>query len=223
MAEESLHPELEQALSFERFGRYLAWANGDRGRAIELYTLNSLISESLYIPLQALEVTLRNRVHAVMTESHGERWFHEKDFLLGDRQSEQLATAIADIQRDKRDPTPGRVVAELTFSFWTAMFGTPYEQLWRSSLHRIAKKPNGKGLSRKDFAAPLTPTRILRNRIAHHEPIIAWNLARHHASILELTEWASPVAAAWCKEHDRFEKIYPAERIVLATGDTAID
>ena len=45
-------------------GRYLA-AAGDRTLAVELYTiytLNSLISESLYIPLKMLEVTLRNRI-----------------------------------------------------------------------------------------------------------------------------------------------------------------
>lgn len=54
----------EQALSLERFGRYLDWAAGDGMRAIELYTLNTRISESLYTPLQMLEVALRNRIHA---------------------------------------------------------------------------------------------------------------------------------------------------------------
>src|SRR5262249_41189467 len=58
--------DLELALSLERFARYLAWADQDRARAIELYTLNTRISESLYIPLQALEIALRNRIHAVM-------------------------------------------------------------------------------------------------------------------------------------------------------------
>ncbi|PZM50167.1 hypothetical protein DOL99_00240, partial [Salmonella enterica subsp. enterica serovar Derby] len=58
---------LEMALSLERFGRYMDWAKDDRTRAIELYTLNTLISESLYTPLQMLEVALRNRIHVVMT------------------------------------------------------------------------------------------------------------------------------------------------------------
>jgi hypothetical protein len=31
---------LEAALSQERFGRYLAWAGGDRDRALDLYALN---------------------------------------------------------------------------------------------------------------------------------------------------------------------------------------
>lgn len=223
MTKEISHAELEQALSLERFGRYLAWAGGDRTRAVELYTLNSLISESLYIPLQMLEVTLRNRIHAVMTEARHEAWFKDDGFLLGDRQPEQLAKAIEDIKRDGREATPGRIVAEVTFSFWTAMLGNQYDQLWQTTLNRVGKKPNGKGLRRKDLSAPLTPIRILRNRIAHHEPIISWDLAKHHAKIIEIIEVASPAAAAWCKAHDRFEKVYPPERIALAAVEAATE
>ena len=36
--------DLEQALSLERFARYLAWADGGRQRAVELYTLNTQLS-----------------------------------------------------------------------------------------------------------------------------------------------------------------------------------
>lgn len=215
MTTEISHTELEHALSLERFGRYLAWAGGDRDRAVELYTLNTLISESLYVPLQMLEVTLRNRIHAVMTEARHEGWFHDDGFLLGDRQPEQIAKAIEDIKDGGRDPTPGRIVAAVTFSFWTAMFGAPYEDLWQTTLRKIGKKPDGKGLRRKDFSGPLTPIRTLRNRIAHHEPIIAWDLAKHHGKIIELTEWASPAAAAWCRQHDRFDQVYPEQRIEL--------
>jgi hypothetical protein len=72
-----------------------------------------------------------------------------------------------------RQPKPGagRIVAALSFGFWTAMFGPDYEGLWRATLHRIAAKPDGTGLRRKDFSGPLTPIRTIRNRIPHHEPI----------------------------------------------------
>jgi hypothetical protein len=99
------------------------------------------------------------------------------------------------------------------------MFGRDYEPLWRSTLHEIASRPDGKSLTRKDFSGPLTPIRILRNRIAHHEPILSWNLRKHHDRMIELTGWLSPAAAAWCREHDRFDKVYPTERIKLAPSD----
>ena len=211
------HADLELALSLERFGRYLAWAGGSRARAIELYTLNTQISESLYTPLQSLEVALRNRVHVVMTEAlEGEGWFHQAGVLLNERQPEQLAKAIEDLRATNKTPTPGRIVAALSFGFWTAMFGPDYEGLWRRTLRRIAVKPDGTGLRRKDFSGPLTPIRTIRNRIAHHEPIIMWDLRKHHKKMVELTKWLSPAAAAWCRENDRFEQVYPADRISLA-------
>jgi hypothetical protein len=209
------HPELELALSLERFSRYLAWADDDREHAIELYTLNTRISESLYVPLQTLEVVLRNRIHVVMTEAYHERWFC--DFLLAPRQPEQLDKAIQDIQTKKKEATPGRIVAELTFGFWTSMIGTVYEDLWQHTLHRIGKRPDGKGLVRKDFSRPLARVRVLRNRIAHHEPIIMLtDLRDQHDRMLELSGWLSPAAAAWCRKLDRFDEVYPAEGIVLA-------
>jgi hypothetical protein len=211
------HADLELALSLERFGRYLAWAGGDRESAIELYTLNTRISESLYTPLQSLEVALRNRIHVVMTEAFGgESWFRQAGVLQNDRQPEQLAKAIIDLKAVNKTPTPGRIVAALSFGFWTAMFGPDYEALWRATLRRIAAKPDGTSLRRKDFSGPLTPIRILRNRIAHHEPIIMWDLRKHHKKMAELTRWLSPAAAVWCRENDRFERVYPAERILLA-------
>lgn len=212
--------DLEQALSLERFSRYLAWAGSDRTQAIELYTLNARLSESLYIPLQMLEVALRNRIHAVMTEARHEQWFHDAGVLQGRWQTDQLTKAIEDIREEGREPTPGRVVAALTFSFWTAMFGREYETLWQTTLHRIARRPDGKGLRHKDFSGPLSQIRALRNRIAHHEPILQWDLPRHHGNIVKLTGWLSPPAAEGCKAHSRFPEVHPREPIILhRTGE----
>lgn len=211
--------DLEQALSLERFGRYLDWAAGDRPRGVALYTLNTQVSESLYTPLQMLEVALRNRIHAVMHAAYHETWFQDPAIVLKARQAEQVAMAIADIEFNGKDVTPGRIVAALTFSFWTAMFGPDYETLWQKTLHEIGRRPDGKGLRRKDFSGPLHPVRTIRNRIAHHEPILNWNLRKHYGNIIAMTEWLSPPAAAWCRAHCRFEDVYPQERIVLHNAD----
>jgi hypothetical protein len=206
----------EEALSFERFSRYLAWAGGDRARAVRLYTLNTRLSESLYTPLQMLEVALRNRIHGVIGAAVHERWFDEPEFQKG-RQPEQLAKAKAELAEDRKPIEPGRLVAALTFGYWTGFFGGAYEDFWRRTLHRIATRPGGGNLSRKDFSKPLTPIRILRNRIAHHEPILHWNLPEHYARILHLTECLSPAAASWCETISKFSTVYPADGIDLVT------
>lgn len=214
------HENFEQALSLERFGRYLAWAAGDRAQAIALYELNTNLSESLYTPLQTLEVALRNRIHTVLAEAKGAEWYDDDAcILLIPHQSDQAAKAIEQLAKAGKPATAGGVVASLTFSFWTTMFNKDYETLWQQTLHRIADPTAPKGLKRKSFSGPLTPIRVLRNRIAHHEPILGWDLRTHHARIMELTEWLSPPAAKWCCENDRFPQVYPAGGIFLARAD----
>jgi hypothetical protein len=212
---DSLAQAFEEALSIERFGRYVAWAGDDRDRAIALYTLNTQLSECLYTPLQMLEVALRNRIHAVLTAAASERWFELPAYQKGSRQAEQLAKAKEDLAEDGKAASPSRIVAALTFGYWTSFLGHEYEDTWQQTLRHIARKADGKGLRRKDLSAPLTPIRVLRNRIAHHEPILHWNLPKHHGNIVQLTEWLSPPAAAWCRQHGRFDAVYPADGVRL--------
>ncbi|MDQ0304497.1 transposase InsO family protein [Ancylobacter polymorphus] len=107
------------------------------------------------------------------------------------------------IRDARKTETPGRVVAALTFGYWTAMVGREYEDLWQRTLKDIARQEGGKGLTRKHFSKPLAPVRTLRNRIAHHEPILYLDLPKHYYSLLQLTHWLSPVAAQWCRNVSR--------------------
>lgn len=217
MNDDAIHKGLELALSYERFDRYLAWAGGDRERAISLYTLNTQISEALYTPMQMLEITLRNQIHTVMTDAYGEMWICKKKLLLEKHQTEQLEKAIQYIKKQKKDVCAGKIVSELSFGFWTAMLGSKYEDLWQKKLNKIAQRENGKGLRRKDLSSPMTPIRNLRNRIAHHEPILEWNLQKHYRNIIKITGWLSQPAASWCKNYSRFSDVYPENEIKLLT------
>ncbi len=208
--------DLEAALSADRYARYLDWAGGDHGRAVELYTLNAQVCEALYIPLNALEVALRNRIDAVLTAAHGRRWFEDAAVVTSDRQRQQVVDAAAKLAEEDKPDEPGRVVAALTFSFWTSFFGKTYDDAWRTTLNRIARRPDGRGLSRKDFARPCTQLRFLRNRVAHHEPVIYWDLPKHHTRLGELTLWLSPALARWATALDRFPQVHPAARLALA-------
>ncbi len=57
---------------------------------------------------------------------------------------------------------------------------------------------------------------MLRNRVAHREAVIQWNLSLQSASIVQLTFWLSPAAGNWCKRHSRFPEIYPDDGTTLA-------
>jgi hypothetical protein len=114
----------EDAISSERFAKYLAWAAGDRERAIALYTLNARLSETLYTPLQMLEVALRNRIHSVMSRAFQPDWYDLPRHQLNPRQLEMIEKAKQSLAEERKDLAPARIVAALTFGYWTSMLGS---------------------------------------------------------------------------------------------------
>jgi hypothetical protein len=206
---------LEDAVSKERFGTYLRWAGGDRDKAVELYTLNAILSESFVIPLHMLEVVLRNCIFQTLAERYGENWFGLPAFQLNAVQKDMIAKAQQQLNESGKPHSSGDMVASLTFGYWTSLLGKDYENLWQTTLNTIAKREDGKGLRRKDFSNPLNTIRILRNRLAHHETVLHWDLVKHHHNIIQLMTWLSPVAAEWCNANSRFKAIYPASGISI--------
>jgi hypothetical protein len=147
-----------------------------------------------------------------MSETFSERWF-ESDIISIANQRKQIEKAKIELERDKpgRSTIPGNFVAAVSFCFWTATLSGAYEALWRSHLNSIAAKADGRGSARKDFSRPLGRIRTLRNRIAHHEPILGWNLPEHYDEIIGLTAALSPAVAEWCRETQSFIAVFPAD------------
>lgn len=194
---------LEQALSLERFGTYLEWAEQNRDLALQLYALNTAVSESLYTPLQMLEVALRNRVHSVLSARIAPDWYRLRE-VVGQRSAEDVRVVEGKLRYGRESVTSSDTVAALSLGFWTSLFGRHQEELWQVHLHGIAMREDGKGVTRKAFSRPLNDVRQLRNRVAHHEPIIARDLQGEYERILQLTNWLSAPAAEWVSAHSRF-------------------
>ncbi len=211
----------ETAISSERLNRYRFWANANDAQAMNLYLLNCRLSEAFYTALHVFEVVLRNRIHTIANELNiGDRqifWFDRAQFQIGFRQKEKVAKARRELSRDRKPHETHRIIAALNFGYWTSFFGPEYEDIWQQGLNRIARTHDGKGLTRKSLAAPLMQIRFLRNRIAHYEPIIHWDLIKHHDEIIRLTGYLSPAAAQWVAMHSRFPAVHPRGRISLHT------
>lgn len=195
----------------ERLQPYLDAAGGERMIAYQLYTLNSAVSEALYQPLQMLEVALRNRFHFELSTAYGEDWYDKAGVITNIFQRKQIKEAKQNLITENKSVDPGRIVASLSFGFWTACLGRHYEdQLWRKALHKAFKNAP-KGMLRRHINRSSTPIRVLRNRVAHHEPILKFNLPSRHAAIIELTSWLSTAAAEWADRHSRFRQVYDAD------------
>lgn len=120
------------------------------------------------------------------------------DELLSDRANSAVAQARARATRSDVPETLGRVVAELTFAFWRYLESSRYDRsLWRPALRHAFP-----GRSRRAVATVLHPLHLLRNRIAHHEPIHHLDLADLRVRALDLASWVDTDAAAWIATGD---------------------
>jgi hypothetical protein len=127
---------LERSLSLERLTPYLDLASGNRAYALRLYEWNTKVSEAMYSILQGFEVTLRNALHDAMSDAYKRPDWYQVAPLMTDEKI-RIEEAKNRIQRDGRTITPGRVVAELMFGFWSSLAGRAYAQtLWDKHLHQ---------------------------------------------------------------------------------------
>ena len=86
------------------------------------------------------------------------------------------------------------MVAELPFGFWRYLLASRYERaLWRTWLYRAFP---GQGRRQAVYGKP-ADIHLLRNRIAHREPIHNRPLARLHDDALLVADWACPVTRTW--------------------------
>ena len=116
---------------------------------------------------------------------------------------------------------PGKVIAELMFGFWRYLStAAHHDALWIPYLH-AAFAP---GTSRRAVDRPVGQLHQLRNRIAHHEPLLRRNSATdvlslttqylldRHADLLAVAELIAPelrdYIAATSTVRDRMDQ-YP--------------
>ena len=213
--------ELETALSRERLSTYFDAAGGAREGAIRLHAWNTAVCAAFYGPLQGLEVALRNAMHGQLVARYGPAWYDDPGAGLDRGAVKRIAGARSKLARDGHGDDPHRVVATLSFGFWVSLLGpggrteaghkANHEMtLWRPAL-RGAFAHRAK-LTRRQAHRPLDALRILRNRVAHHEPIFARDLTADHARILDVAGWISPAVQTWIEHHSRAPAVIEAAR-----------
>lgn len=204
--------EIERTLSSDRLRPYHASVGGNLERAVRLYEQNTLLSESLYGILQGLEVSLRNTIHAQLASDYGQaEWY---DILkLEPEQSAMLRRAKDSLVKEEKTLDAGRVVAELSFGFWTGLTGPKYDVLWRDHLVKIFPR---RPVQRVEVQTRLNSIRKLRNRIAHHEPILfSGRLQKYVNQIFDTIAWVSPVTARWVRSNNSFDERFAAYRRIF--------
>jgi hypothetical protein len=196
-------PELVACLSPERFQTYLDAVGGaDHVAGLRRYLWNAAVAARFHGPLHLTEVTLRNAVHTRMTHQYGAAWYDLNH--LGGQETQAIADAKQYLTARGDPLTPGKIIAELRFSFWVSLFANRYSALWKTDLGRLftPRRP------RADVHDDLDRLRTLRNRIAHHEPIFRRNLLDDLARARRIVEGLSPHMADWLNWHQRADAAF---------------
>ncbi len=182
-------------LSVPRLTTYTNACGGDVKAAIELYQWNLEVSSALFTAIHYFEVALRNTIDVRLTKDFGgaQSWFDAPNTPLSGGARRKVSQAKGRVADAGHQITHGRVIAELSLGFWWTLFAESYNRtLWAPSLRGAFPR------ARRDrLHAEIDKIRLLRNRIAHHEPLIAHDLQAEYARILQTAEQMDVRLAWW--------------------------
>lgn len=203
--------------------------------AIEsMYLLNE-VSQHLYVPLQLVEVALRNRISAVIKKwSNRDDWYLHIPCTAKSQSAVQEAIRLASIEVRGRAPSHDDVLCRLMFGFWAYMLDKPYRNskqkglyIWDQFRIRDAFPGMPRNLTIGALHSRLIEMNDLRNRLFHHEPI--WKSQRvasiedamhvisgKHEQLCDVLKWLSPEQAGLLSGwgfHGRFNKAIDVTRL----------
>lgn len=229
-------PNIRRALSDQRLDAYRIQTSQDELDLLARYAWNMDLGSSLYIPLQILEVVLRNTLHSALTQHYrgNERWYQLNHAFQNQKtwdKAQEATRQVAKVTSLSSAEALGRVIAQLDFGFWTTLLTSQYgrpksaSRNWTPLWPRLVPiafpnfpNPSNTGRDRAILAERFDNIRQLRNRVSHHEPI--WKgrpdprsqgrvmLNDQYNEILEAVEWVSPDSVYVVRRLSNFPSIY---------------
>lgn len=198
----------KDSTSRPRFATFLNQTGHNELRAVELYFWNIRLAGELMFSLNVFEVCLRNRLHAFLIGRFGANWPYSqmalRQLTADDRR--RLIRQIADLQtaNNGNPPSPDGIVAALSLGFWVSLLTRSYRVPfgWHGPGLRSVF-PHDPSLTQPDVYRICNDVRILRNRVAHHEPLLNMPVSRIRADLDRVLGAMCPgsleFAAAGCR------------------------
>jgi len=167
--------QFEEVLSISRLTKYSTACLKDKRKTLQLYRANIRLSQKLYAVIGIFEIALRNAIDKHFIVTKGPEWLaHAVDENTGYLNSQGCENSFHNvheaINRLGLNYTHDALLASLTFGFWTYQFNKSEFPASGNTLLSIFKNRPAR-TKQKDIFKCLMQVNILRNRIAHHEPI----------------------------------------------------
>jgi hypothetical protein len=173
--------DFQHILSEDRLQRYMIACGNDSRKTMTLYRLNLNLSQEVFTLLSCFEVALRNAIDRELTQELGPDWL--RDAILpggifdvsGCRDSARIIRKAYEKLLHNGEYSHNKLLAEMEFGIWKYMFANPqYRVTGRRLLRVFPNKPRSSAemqYNNSFMFNELDGINILRNRIAHHEPI----------------------------------------------------
>jgi hypothetical protein len=192
---------LREAISPARLTTYLNRAHNNVRRAFYLYAWNIQASAALYPILQANEIALRNAVNRALISQFGSQWPYSQGFLrsLHKPERETFENGRSKLERKLGlgRVSTGDVVAAQTYWFWVMLLTSRFQQrIWsREFVNSFPHAPPR--INRNIVHTRADSIRQLRNRIAHYEPLLDYDLIAVYQRAASMVRWISSANATW--------------------------
>jgi hypothetical protein len=216
--------DLARLVSAPRFARYVS-AAGSPERAAGLYAWNVRLTGAVHEELGMLEVVLRNALDRQLSKYHQVALNGDGHWYADPLMPWQSARMVDQIERARAQATAswrvpelhGKVIAELTFGFWRYVLAAPYQNaLWAPALRHAFPHLRP---ARRGAVYPLVDRlNALRNRVAHHEPVHALDIAARHREVLQVAGWIDPAGGAWIADLSRVTAVLAARPPCTSSG-----
>ncbi|HAY34049.1 MAG TPA: CAAX protease [Ignavibacteria bacterium] len=174
------YSDFENIMSPERMGRYFTACRSNSRKSMTLYRKNLELTQELFTIISCFEIALRNATDNHYKVIYGNDWLRNSALPAGMFNTPHCGKTPSIISFAVRklggNYSHSKLIAEMDFGFWRYMFARHQYYAGGQTLLRIfPSKPTSSALQHYDHNyvfAKLEELNELRNRLAHHEPVV---------------------------------------------------
>jgi len=195
---------LPKYIGQERYEYFLRLGAGNPRRALGMYLYDVKLRDALRPELEAVEISLRTRYHAILQTMRPAMplWLLDGKLPvreLLERHAEKVLRRLSDGHM-----TSAEAVENLSFGFWRQLTAAKHEQsLWIPYLRHAYPA----GTSRAQTHAAVDEIVRLRNRVHHYNPVLELPLGNYFHLMLWILDRVNPELGQHRRDVSQIPKI----------------
>ena len=172
--------------------------------------MNIRVSNAFNYPLEILEVILRNSINSILIKYYGNKWY-EEDFLLN-KHKETIKDVIDLLKQNKKDINLNNIISNVSFGFWVDFFHLKYKNIFGNKLMETFNQCLDPNFVNRKLSKVKNN---IRNRIAHRENMIKYDIMNNYGSILQLISFIDKDIARYVDKNSDLKPLYLQHKDIL--------